>query len=324
MLQSTTMETVALENQDFLDSHPDRAEVAIAHIVKQSATAFYIVKTGTPDGREWAVSKRFSAFVDLRKELCNAASNPEAKKVEAIPFPPKKMFGGAERAVVKERKDGLNTWMKAVMPICPGDRHLAMFLAQDGSVAPPLLEKIGLGNQRKGMDGSQDATKVALSMDDYAKPSDAKEDLSDTKDFMAMARDMEQKQKDEKEVEQTLSLADRLAQDHNAPSVDVKQAAAAGGSGAAAAGGALGGGDGGADAAAGGATGDEDDLDAIMNRFMGTGVDASMEVGGGGGAAAHEPKITVADADYAALSGVDVDASVEADGFSLDEEEYAR
>ena len=51
-----------------------------------------------------------------------------------------------------------------------------------------------------------------------------------------MARDMEQKQKDEKEVEQTLSLADRLAQDHNAPSVDVKQAAAAGGSGAAAAG----------------------------------------------------------------------------------------
>eukprot|EP01046_Picozoa_sp_COSAG06_P047129 COSAG06_NODE_6797_length_2777_cov_45.642644_4_plen_77_part_01 len=34
--------------------------------------------------------------------------------------------------------------------------------------------------------------------------------------------------RNEKEVEQTLSLADRLAQDHNAPSVDVKQAAAAG------------------------------------------------------------------------------------------------
>ena len=71
------------------------------------------------------------------------------------------------RAVVKERKDGLNTWMKAVMPICPGDRHPAMFLAQDHSVAPPLLEKIGLGNQRKGMDGSRDATKVALSMEEF-------------------------------------------------------------------------------------------------------------------------------------------------------------
>lgn len=81
------METVALEDRDFLDSHPDRAEVAIAHIDK--ATAFYIVKTGTPDGREWAVSKRFSAFVDLRKALCNAAMNPAAKKVEAVPFPPK-------------------------------------------------------------------------------------------------------------------------------------------------------------------------------------------------------------------------------------------
>jgi hypothetical protein len=83
------METVALEDRDFLDSHPDRAEVAIAHIVKQTATAFYIVKTGTPDGREWAVSKRFSAFVDLRKALCNGAVNPAAKKVEAVPFPPK-------------------------------------------------------------------------------------------------------------------------------------------------------------------------------------------------------------------------------------------
>ena len=51
------METAALESRDFLDSHPDHAEVAIAHIVKESATAFYIVKTGTPDGREWAVSK---------------------------------------------------------------------------------------------------------------------------------------------------------------------------------------------------------------------------------------------------------------------------
>lgn len=83
------METAALESRDFLDSHPDHAEVAIAHIVKESATAFYIVKTGTPDGREWAVSKRFSAFVDLRKALCNAAVNPSAKKVEAVPFPPK-------------------------------------------------------------------------------------------------------------------------------------------------------------------------------------------------------------------------------------------
>ncbi len=220
------------------------------------------------------------------------------------------MFGGAEPAVVKERKDGLNAWMKAIMPLCEGDRNLAMFLAQDHSVKPSLLQEIGLGNQRKGMDSSQEATKVALTAADYAKPSDHQEDLNDAKDFMEMARDMELKQKDGKEAEQTLSLADRLAQDQNAPSVEVKQP----GSSAA-----IGSGDG----ETGDGRGEEDDLDAIMSRFMGTDVDASVDVGAGSLDRLHsEPKITLEDADYAALAGVD--ASIEAGGFALDDEEYAR
>jgi len=222
------------------------------------------------------------------------------------------MFGGAERAVVKERKDGLNLWMKAIMPLCEGDRNLAMFLAQDHSVAQGLLEKIGMGNQRKGMDSSQEATKVTLSAADYAKPSDYQEDLNDAKDFMSMARDMEQQQKEEQEVEQTLSLADRLAQDENAPSVEAKQP----GTSATTAGSGNGSG------AAGDGREDEDDLDAIMSRFMGTDVDASVEVGAGTSALLGEPKISVADADYAALTGVD--ASIETGGFALDDEEYAR
>lgn len=213
---------------------------------------------------------------------------------------------------MKERKDGLNLWMKAIMPLCEGDRNLAMFLAQDHSVAQGLLEKIGMGNQRKGMDSSQEATKVTLSAADYAKPSDYQEDLNDAKDFMSMARDMEQQQKEEQEVEQTLSLADRLAQDENAPSVEAKQA----GSSATTAGSGNGSG------AAGDGREDEDDLDAIMSRFMGTDVDASVEVGAGTSALLGEPKISVADADYAALTGVD--ASIETGGFALDDEEYAR
>eukprot|EP01043_Picozoa_sp_COSAG02_P040967 COSAG02_NODE_3356_length_6878_cov_14.421596_8_plen_217_part_00 len=216
---------------------------------------------------------------------------------------------------MKERKDGLNVWMKAIMPLCEGDRNLAMFLAQDGSVDPEKLEKLGLGNQRKGMDSSQEATKVTLSAADYAKPSDHQEDLNDAKDFMAMARDMELKQKDEKEAEQTLSLADRLAQDQNAPSVEAKQP----GSSAA-----IGSGDGsGGDGETGDGRGEEDDLDAIMSRFMGTDVDASVEVGAGSSDRLQsEPKITMADADYAALAGVD--ASIDTGGFALDDEEYAR
>lgn len=220
------------------------------------------------------------------------------------------MFGGAERAVVKERKDGLNEWLKSVMPLCEGDRNLAMFLAQDQSVKEFLLEKVGLGNQRKGIDRSQEATKVTLSADDYAKPSDYQEDLTDTKDFMAMARDMEQSQKEEKQAEQTLSLAARLAQDNNAPSVEIKQP----GAGATASG----------NEAAGGDGKEEEDLDAIMSRFMGTGVDASVEAGAVDAVdlQADQTKISVADADYAALSGVD--ASIETGGFALEDEDYAR
>ena len=69
-----------------------------------------------------------SQFVDLRKELINPKMVDKAKEVEAVAFPPKKMFGGAERAVVKERKDGLNAWMKAVLPMCPGDRNMGAFM----------------------------------------------------------------------------------------------------------------------------------------------------------------------------------------------------
>lgn len=96
-----------------------------------------------------------------------------------------------------------------------------MFLAQDHSVAPQLLEKIGLGNSSSA--SYQDATKAQLSMDDYANPSEQKEDLNEAKDFMAMARDMEDKQQEVKEAEQGLSLSDRLAQDKNAPDVAQKK-----------------------------------------------------------------------------------------------------
>ena len=36
-----------------VDSYPNHVEVAIAHIIKDVGTAFYIIKIGTPDGREW-------------------------------------------------------------------------------------------------------------------------------------------------------------------------------------------------------------------------------------------------------------------------------
>ena len=49
--------------------------------------AYYIVKTGTSDGRAWATHKRFSEFAALRDMLL--AASGYASKINAIPFPAK-------------------------------------------------------------------------------------------------------------------------------------------------------------------------------------------------------------------------------------------
>lgn len=135
----------AMEDSD-TGSLPDRAEVAIAHIVKQAGTAFYVLKIGTSDGKEWAVSRRYSAFASLRSNLLKSTNNRSA--LGAVPFPPKKFLGGADRDVVKSRKAGLTAWIRAILPLCKTERTLAWFLAEDQSVAPVLLQKIGLGPAR--------------------------------------------------------------------------------------------------------------------------------------------------------------------------------
>ena len=184
-----------------------------------------------------------------------------------------------------------------------------MFLAQDHSVkSQKLLEHIGLGSYTTGLDGSQcaptptpphsaapptvqlrprgccvyrDATRVALSTSDYAKPSDAPEKEPD---FMTMAAEMEKEKEKEQEQEKTLSLAERLTADPNAPSVEQKAEEPA---------------------AAGSDEQEEAALDSIMQNFLGEGMDASVEVGD----RPQADKITVADADYGPM-----DASVEAGG----------
>ena len=122
---------------------------------------------------------------------------------------------------------------------------------------------------------------MALSTSDYAKPSDAPEKEPD---FMTMAAEMEKEKEKEQEQEKTLSLAERLTADPNAPSVEQKAEEPA---------------------AAGSDEQEEAALDSIMQNFLGEGMDASVEVGD------RPPgdKITVADADYGPM-----DASVEAGG----------
>lgn len=231
-----------------MSSLPDKVEIPLATV--RDATAFYIVKTATPDGRSWAVQKRFSHFEALRKALM---ADPQSRvEMEKLAFPAKKMFGGADAAVVKQRKDTLNGWMNEVLRRCPTDKNVAMFLAQDHSVSNALLENIGLGHYMPGVDGSQDATKATLSLDDYATPGAAAAAADEAEpDFMAMSERLLREREEEAAATEKSSLAFMLANDPNAPPGGHKFGEGDGGGGG-----------------EGVASDSEEDLDDIMNRFM--------------------------------------------------------
>ena len=59
-----------------------------------------------------------------------------------LPFPAKTWFGGGnDEATVQQQREVLTTWVNAVLMMCPGDRDVMSFLAEDGSVQ---REDIGL------------------------------------------------------------------------------------------------------------------------------------------------------------------------------------
>eukprot|EP01048_Picozoa_sp_COSAG05_P007214 COSAG05_NODE_503_length_9211_cov_44.051361_5_plen_230_part_00 len=119
----------AAEEPEHLVGYPDQAEVPLATVQGGGNVAYYIVKTGTSDGRSWATHKRFSEFVALRTTLL---ASGQATKVGTIPFPAKSLWGGSDASRVRERTKELNTWIAAVLTLCrvDGNRDLAMFLAQ--------------------------------------------------------------------------------------------------------------------------------------------------------------------------------------------------
>ena len=101
----------------------------------QAGVAYYIVTTGTADGRAWATHKRFSEFVAFRAELLciRAPGDLRATAVGQVPFPAKAMWGGTDASRMRERTKELNVWMMGILKLCrpDGDKDLAMFLAQD-------------------------------------------------------------------------------------------------------------------------------------------------------------------------------------------------
>jgi hypothetical protein len=295
----------------------DTAEIPLAQIL--DATAFYVLKVASADGRQWAVKKRFSDFVTFREELSNPESRPagEASALAALAFPEKTWTGGSDKETVKARKEVLNPWISEVVKMCIGDQDLAAFLADDKSVSPKILDRVfgtqggktaarkvatkAAASKRQGDGASRGTSTVAKAVAKVPKQptqrraqaptrrqaatvsssADVKSPSSlpsapltrravsgrgaeecegtdqtrrgdDPPDFMEVARQMEQERRDEEAASAVLSLSDRLAMDPRAPKVTADDPVLE------------------ARLQSMGFDDDDDDLDDIMNRFLGS------------------------------------------------------
>ena len=84
---------------------PIRVECIVASSENLDHTV-YIFKVFTPDGRCWAISKRFSDFDNLRSDLV-ADGNPAVKSLSSFPSKSWNPFSPVDDSVVTERKQQL-------------------------------------------------------------------------------------------------------------------------------------------------------------------------------------------------------------------------
>ena len=86
----------------------------------------------TPGGDAWGIKRRFSAFKELRR------SKEKDPSVTALPFPERVEAVAGKDSVdataSRQRQEQVQTWVNALLGVCPGDPALASFLARDGSV----------------------------------------------------------------------------------------------------------------------------------------------------------------------------------------------
>lgn len=130
-------EAMAATKMSDVESQPDR--VIIAEAVKKQGdqekrtqTEVYMVYRMTvfaPDGEEWVIEKRFSAFKALRDKLL-ADGNPA---VRSMTFPESAFLGsvqgqGMDDEVISKRKEVLEVWINEVLLFCPGNPDVGKFL----------------------------------------------------------------------------------------------------------------------------------------------------------------------------------------------------
>eukprot|EP01043_Picozoa_sp_COSAG02_P034093 COSAG02_NODE_2365_length_9052_cov_11.510779_3_plen_1026_part_00 len=130
-------EAMAATKMSDVESQPDR--VVISEAVKRQGdqekrtqTEVYTVYRMTvfaPDGEEWVIEKRFSAFKALRDKLL-ADGNPA---VRSMTFPESAFLGsvqgqGMDDDVISKRQEVLEVWINEVLLFCPGNPDVGKFL----------------------------------------------------------------------------------------------------------------------------------------------------------------------------------------------------
>jgi hypothetical protein len=110
----------------------------------------FICSVNTPSGDLWPICRRLSMFATLRAELC-ADANPA---VNALPFPKEKskiqvptlwgLLSSKPEETVTQRKRILEEWANEVLTLCPGDKRLLTFMADDGSISTAQARDFGI------------------------------------------------------------------------------------------------------------------------------------------------------------------------------------
>ena len=158
LLEAKIARQCEMEDASELEFAASKVSIVATRVDGDIDDPAFICQVDTDAGDVWPICRRLSAFAELRGEL-TADGNPE---VAAVRFPkqlparllgaqPLKALGGllfqpqaeAEETVT-ERKAVLEAWINEVLAVCPGDKRLLTFVADDGSVTTAQARDYGI------------------------------------------------------------------------------------------------------------------------------------------------------------------------------------
>lgn len=125
---------------DEADCYPSKVEIFTASVEGDLSDPSYILKVYTAGGNCWGIKRKFSAIKALRK------SKEKEVAIMSLPFPERVEavagMDSVDATQSRQRQEGAQTWMNAVLELSPGDSALAAFFAHDGSVRATYAQDV--------------------------------------------------------------------------------------------------------------------------------------------------------------------------------------